>query len=120
MERNLELSQDNITASDQPGENVMEAVPDYIQDVDEEKNPFPRDNTEMVVEFVPGTEHEAKDNIQHHTPEADQERGDAHLIAAGTDDGVDPIQAEDNPQVNFIQQFVYNHDRQPKKKDIVY
>ena len=30
MERTLELSQDNIAVSDQPGEIIMEAVPDHL------------------------------------------------------------------------------------------
>ena len=75
----------------------------------------------MVFEFVPDIEHKAEDYIQQHSPEADQERGDAHLISAGTDDSVDPIQAEDSPQdFNFLQQFIYDQNRQPRKKDIVY
>ena len=46
--------------------------------------------------FVSDPEHEEEDYIQQHSPETNQEQEDAHLVAAGTDDGDDTIQAVDS------------------------
>ena len=122
IERDIEMSQDDNIVDIQLGDYAeMEAVPDPTRINDEEENPVLEDNMEMVDELVLDTNQEAEDYIRQHSPEIDQEQENVHLAVGRTDDKDNILQAEDNSQdVDFLQQFIYNQNRQPRKKDVVY
>ena len=117
----MEVHNDNVGDIQLEDNAELTAVPDPIREGDEEEDLILGDNEEMVDELVLDPEQEAEEYIRQHSPEIDQEQEDLHLATSGTDDVDDVIQAGDNIQnVDFLHQFIYDQNTQPRKKDVVY